>query len=50
MLKHTDHLTDEESETNADRCQVGRLVLDDSQHDNDKHELGSQEHLDEETL
>lgn len=46
----TDQLADEESQADADRGEVGRLVLDDGQHDDDQDELGREEHLDEEAL
>lgn len=50
MRRRTDELSQEKGNPNGNRGQVRRLVLLGSQHDDDKNELGSQEHFDKQAL
>ncbi len=47
---HTNQLGQEKRDTNRNGCQIRRLVLFRRNHDDDKHQLGREEHLDEQAL
>lgn len=48
--ERTNHFRDEERQADTDRSQVGRLVLDNGQHNHHKDQLRRQEHLNKQAL